>query len=160
DALFRINRDIRFSNDKTPYNTLMKAGFAPGGKKSFLPGYYLGISADKIHVGGGLFNLKAPELKLVRNMIVDDPDEFVDIISSKSFKETFGELMGEQAKRVDVNFQATLKKTPYIANKQFYAMSAIPLKEYFGSEQLPHLVLKYFREIHKLNSYLNRAFIN
>ena len=32
DALFRINRDIRFSKDKTPYNTLLKAGFSPGGK--------------------------------------------------------------------------------------------------------------------------------
>ena len=54
-AMFRINRDVRFSKDKTPYHTILKAGFSPNGKKSMLPGYYLGISQDSVHVWGRAF---------------------------------------------------------------------------------------------------------
>jgi len=158
DALFRVNRDIRFSKDKTPYNTMMKAGFAPGGKKSVLPGYYLGIDAEKIHVGGGLFNLKGPELKNVRTLIAESPDEFIKIVDSKSFLNSFGKLKGEQAKRLDKSFEAILKKTSYIANKQFYAMQDIPLTNYLNSDKLPQLILNSFNEISKLNNYLKKAF--
>lgn len=41
NAIFRINRDIRFSKDKTPYNTHKRAALVKGGRKSPYPGYYL-----------------------------------------------------------------------------------------------------------------------
>ena len=34
DCIFRINRDIRFSKDKTPYKTMCSAVISPNGKKS------------------------------------------------------------------------------------------------------------------------------
>jgi len=157
DALFRINRDIRFSKDKTPYNTIMKAGFSRGGKRSELPGFYLGIDQDHIHMGGGLFNLKGPELKKVRSYIAQSTDEFVQIVNSKSFKERFGELSGERAKRVDKAYQPLLDKTPYIANKQFYAMQQIPLTNHINSDQIPGVIMESFREVSMLNNYLNEA---
>jgi len=158
DALFRINRDIRFSADKTPYNTLMKAGFSPGGKKSFLPGYYLGIGAESLHMGGGLFNVKPPEVKAVRDLIADEMDEFNGIIKSASFKSAFGELSGDKAKRLDKRHQEVLERCPEIANKQFYAMTKVPLKGWLGKEGLDKEVMKYFLEISKLNKFLNQAF--
>ena len=75
DAIFRINRDIRFSKDKTPYNTIVKAGFARGGRKSSYAGYYLGISATQIHVGGGVYMLDAANLKKIRQHIAAYPEE-------------------------------------------------------------------------------------
>jgi uncharacterized protein (TIGR02453 family) len=158
DALFRINRDIRFSIDKTPYHTLLKAGFSLGGKRSELPGFYLGISADTIHVGGGLFNVKSPELKKVRSLIAQDTDEFIQIVNSKSFVANFTELKGEQAKRLDKTLQPIAEKTPYIANKQFYAMQELPLVEYFNNEKLYSVVLNSFKEIAPLNHFLKKAF--
>lgn len=158
DALFRINRDIRFAKDKTPYNILMKAGFAPGGKKSFLPGYYLGISYDTIHVGGGLFNLKSPELKLVRDRITEYPDDFVDVISNPDFVNKFGELKGERAKRLDVKYQSVLEKTDFILNKQFYAMAEIDLTGYFDSKKILDVITSYFKTINPLNQFLKEAF--
>ena len=93
-ALFRINRDVRFSKDKTPYNTLMKAGFSSNGKKSELPGFYLGISARKLHVGGGLFNVKPDQLKEVRLLIKQDTDRFLSIVENDEFVTYFNILKG------------------------------------------------------------------
>ena len=157
DALFRINRDIRFSKDKTPYNTILKAGFSAGGKKSELPGFYLGISADTIHVGGGLFMVKGDQLKNVRNSIADDPDAFLKIVEKPSFLSLFGELKGERAKRIDKDHQEAFAKTPYVANKQFYAMTDIPLADYLGSDELPKVLMSSFSEIYPLTDFLKKA---
>jgi uncharacterized protein (TIGR02453 family) len=158
DAVFRINRDIRFSKDKTPYNTLMKAGFAPGGRKSQWPGYYLGISAEKIHIGGGLFNLKGPELKQIRELIANKSDEFMGIVEKPSFVKRLGALKGEKAKRVDKHLQPALEKTQYIAHKQFYAMAEIPIEQGLNKGNLDKTILGYFEEVYPLNQFLKRGF--
>lgn len=157
DALFRINKDIRFSKDKTPYNTLMKAGFAPGGKKSLLPGYYLGISATSIHVGGGLYNLKSPELKKIRSYIGQNIDEFIEVSTEKNLVRQLGGIKGEKAKRLDKEHQAIQSKTPLIANKQFFAMAEMPLEDFLNQENLSDRLMKYFRTIHPLNNFLTDA---
>jgi uncharacterized protein (TIGR02453 family) len=43
DCIYRFNKDMRFSQDKTPYKTHFGAFICPGGRKSPLPGYYLHI---------------------------------------------------------------------------------------------------------------------
>lgn len=70
DAMFRINRDIRFSNDKTPYSTLLKSSFGPTGKKSTHPAYYLAIDANFVNIGGGLYMIKSPELKNYEHLLL------------------------------------------------------------------------------------------
>ena len=157
DALFRINKDIRFSKDKSPYNTLMKAGFSPGGKRSTLPGFYLGIGADKVHLGGGLFNVDTTQLKLVRSAISNDTKSFIAILEQPQFKNMFGKLQGEQAKRLDKSFQKTLEATPYMANKQFYAMTQLPLDQILNNEQADELISTYYQVIQPLNEYLKKA---
>ena len=157
-AMFRINRDVRFSKDKAPYHTLLKAGFSPNGKKSVLPGYYLGIDAQNIHVGGGLFMLKPPELKLVREHIANNPKSLIAITRATSFTQNFGKLKGEKAKRLDKALLPVAEKTDLIFHKQFYAMAEFPLEPFYGSKELGKEVLAHFEAIRPLNSYLNKAF--
>ena len=157
-ALFRINRDIRFSKDKSPYNTLMKAGFSPGGKKSELPGYYLGIDANKIHVGGGLFMVRPSELKKVRAHIASNVTTFLNIVDDQSFKDAFGKLKGEKAKRLDKDLVQVAEKTDYIYNKQFYAFADFPLSNFYDSNRLVDTVVHHFGMIRPLNTFLNQAF--
>lgn len=156
-AMFRINKDIRFSKDKSPYHTIMKAGFSPGGKKSTYPGYYLGVDAEKIHVGGGLFMIQAPELKTVRERIAKDTTTFINIVSSKEFETTFREMRGEKSKRLDKSLLNVAQKTALIYNKQFYAMAELPLQDHYGSDCLPQLILSYLEKTRPLNRYLNSA---
>ena len=54
-CMFRINRDIRFSKDKSPYKTNFGASIDRGGKKSIFAGYYLHLEPGKSFVGGGLW---------------------------------------------------------------------------------------------------------
>lgn len=157
DALFRINKDIRFSKDKSPYNTLMKAGFSPGGKRSTLPGFYLGIGAKTVHAGGGLFNVDTTQLKQVRTAISNHTDEFIAILKQPQFKSTFGGLQGEQAKRLDKSFQKTQELTPYIANKQFFAMTEFSMDKIIDNAHADDLIFTYFQAIQPLNEFLKKS---
>lgn len=58
EAVMRINRDLRFSKDKSPYHTYLRAAFVPGGRKSGNAGLYLTIEPDTVGAGGGVY--KAP----------------------------------------------------------------------------------------------------
>ncbi len=156
-ALFRINKDIRFSKDKSPYHTVMKAGFSPNGKKSMLPGYYLGIDAHNIHVGGGLFMLRPPELKKLREHIARDTDQLVRLVENADFISSFGRIKGEKAKRLDKSLVEAAEKTDLIYNKQFYAMAEFPLEPFFGSEELTEEILEHFKGIRPLIDYLTAA---
>src|ERR1044071_4143311 len=70
DCTFRLNRDIRFSKDKTPYKVNMGASLNRGGKKSIYAGYYFHMEpGNKSFVGGGLWMPMPPELKKVRQEI-------------------------------------------------------------------------------------------
>lgn len=157
-AMFRINRDVRFSKDKAPYHTVLKAGFSPNGKKSVLPGYYLGIDANNIHVGGGLFTIRPPELSLVREHIAENPTILEIIISEETFLQNFGKLRGEKSKRLDKSLKDAAQKSALIYLKQFYAMAEFPLEPFYGSDRLLHEILDHFEAIKPLNTYLNQAF--
>ena len=154
-AVFRINRDIRFSKDKSPYNTIMKAGFSPGGRKSEYPGYYLGIDADQVHVGGGLFMASPEVLKKVRLSIAENIEGLVGLVEDKNFKSTFGTLQGEKSKRLDKSLMVAAQKSDLIYHKQFYVFTQFPLSNLYGSAQLFDEVLNRFELARPLNHYLN-----
>ncbi len=89
NSIYRINRDIRFSNDKTPYKTNFCCFVARGGKKSRLPGYFLSISPSDSMMGNGLYCLDAAELKKVRTEICNFPEEITSIVEDELFRATY-----------------------------------------------------------------------
>jgi uncharacterized protein (TIGR02453 family) len=157
-TLFRINRDIRFSKDKTPYNSLMKASLSSEGKKSEVPGFYVGIGADYVHVGGGLYQLSKDRLSQVRDLIVSNKQEFISIINDPEFKNCFGGLQGERNKRLDKKYSDLEDELHYLANKQFYAMAKFNTSKFVKEKNQVAALMKYFRAIQPLHSFLNRAF--
>ena len=58
--VFRINRDTRFSNDKSPYNPVFRAHISPAGRAPVPVGYFVSIAPGNSFAGGGLFG---PRLK-------------------------------------------------------------------------------------------------
>ena len=54
-SVYRLNRDIRFSRDKSPYKTHAAALLWEGGDKHDAPGVYLRVAADEVIVGGGMW---------------------------------------------------------------------------------------------------------
>ncbi len=89
DCTFRINRDVRFSKDKTPYKANMGASFRTGGKKINGPGYYFHCEPGQSFAGGGLYMPMLPELAKIRQELDYNFDEWKKIISNKTFKKYF-----------------------------------------------------------------------
>ena len=99
-CIFRINRDTRFSHDKSVYKTNFGAFMVRGGKKSSdrFPGYYLHIEPGASFVAGGAYIPPSPWLNAIRDRIDSGGDELLRIISSKEYKKYFSGLEGESLK--------------------------------------------------------------
>jgi uncharacterized protein (TIGR02453 family) len=100
-CVYRINRDIRFSNDKSPYKSHFGAFVVRGGKKNGdkFAGYYIHIEPGNSIVAGGAYVPPAPWLNAIREKIDEEPERFVKIINNKDFKKYFGEIDGEKLKK-------------------------------------------------------------
>lgn len=96
DCIFRINRDVRFSNDKSPYKTNFGGFIVRDGKKSSYAGYYVHIEPGGSFAGGGVYMPQPDVLKAVRQDIYDNTDAFKKIIRQKLFKNYFGEISGSK----------------------------------------------------------------
>jgi uncharacterized protein (TIGR02453 family) len=95
-ALFRIYRDIRFSNDKTPYKSYFSASLAESGVKNSGPMYYMSIDADgRLHLGAGCWMPPKDVLAQLRRHIVEDHASLARIAKAKRFVKAFGTLSQE-----------------------------------------------------------------
>ena len=83
DCIFRLNRDLRFTKDKTPYKPYMSAYIAPGGRKSRLLGYYVHIEPGNAMLAGGLYEPNTQQLAAWRESIVRDSRPFKDIVETR-----------------------------------------------------------------------------
>ena len=124
-CLYRINRDIRFSKDKTPYKTHQAAGITKGGKKSPFAGYYVHIEPDgKTMVAGGIWMPETVNLKKIRQEIDYCYDEFHKIVTAKKFVNQFGGLYrGEDVSLVKVpqGFEKDNPAAEYLKFKSWLA---------------------------------------
>lgn len=157
DAIFRINRDIRFAKDKTPYNIMMKAGFARAGRKSPYAGYYLGISAQQIHVGGGVYMIDSSNLKKIRNHIATNADEMNALATAPSFTSRFTEIQGDRIKRIPKDFKEVVETAPWVANKSFHYMADFPTESYLDDSRLIQLIWDHFEAATPINRFLKEA---
>jgi uncharacterized protein (TIGR02453 family) len=85
DCMFRINRDVRFSKDKSPYKSNMGASFSNGGKKASVAGYYFHCEPGQSFAAGGFYMPAAPELAKIRQEIDYNFDEWLKIVQDKNF---------------------------------------------------------------------------
>jgi uncharacterized protein (TIGR02453 family) len=91
DCAFRINRDVRFSKDKSPYKTNMGASITQGGKKINGAGYYFHCEPGQSFAAGGFYMPEAPQLAKIRQEIDYSFDEWKNIVENKTFKKYFTE---------------------------------------------------------------------
>jgi len=160
DCMFRINRDIRFSKDKSPYKTNLGASINRGGKKSIYGGYYFHCEPGESFVGGGIWMPMPPELKKVRQEVDYCFDEFKKIIGSKKFKTVYGDLYkGEDSSlsKVPQGFDKESPAADYLKLKSFIAMKNFTEKDVL-SKTLLNQTLEAFETLHPLLQFINRSF--
>jgi len=159
DCMFRINRDIRFAKDKTPYKTNMGASINRGGKKSIYAGYYFHCEPGESFVGGGIWIPMPPELKKVRQEIDYNLNEFKKIVGSKKFKSVYRELYkGEDVSLVKVpqGFEKDNPAAEYLKLKSFLAMKKFTDTD-IASKDLEKKVLEAFDALQPLVEFINKA---
>ena len=91
-CIFRINRDIRFSRDKSPYKTNFGAHFVPGGKKNPRAGYYVHLEPGNCFIAGGIYRPASPELSKIRHTLDKKFKDFENLVTTKELEKTFGEI--------------------------------------------------------------------
>jgi uncharacterized protein (TIGR02453 family) len=158
DCVFRINRDIRFSKDKTPYKSNFGASMIRGGKKSIFSGYYFHCSPGDSFVGGGLWMPTPQDLKKVRQEIDYCWDDFRKIVRAKAFVTQYEDLAREEyaLSSMPKGYERDNPAAEYLKLKCFVAMRPVSDAELTSKGLLPS-VLKAFSALHPLLAFMNRA---
>ena len=89
NCTFRINRDVRFSQNKSPYKNNMAAYFNKAGKKGNGAGYYLHIEPGQSFAAAGIWQPEPADLAKIRQEIDYNLDEWKKILTNPAFKKNF-----------------------------------------------------------------------
>lgn len=134
-SLHRIYRDIRFSKDKTPYNTHWGGSFKRA-TKARRGSYYFHLEPGNSFIGVGFWGPEPGDLKRIRDEFSYDPKPFRAILKNKNFIKTFGTLQGEQIKTTPKGFDITDEAIDLLRYKQFLLRKNFTDKEVLDPEFL------------------------
>lgn len=153
----RINRDIRFSNDKSPYNNHFWAAIVRSGKKDNRPGYYVRLGVEGMNIGGGYYYPDKEELISIRRAIKKDAVSLNKIINSTQFKKYWGgELFGDKNKILPAEFKEAAKEEPLIANKGWHYWKDYDVDVILSKDLIERIITAY-KAGQPLNRYLTNA---
>lgn len=157
-AIFRINRDIRFSPDKTPYKLNRSAAISKYGRKDGArPGLYIQLGPENVYIAGGVYDPNKEELQAVREAIANNPKEFEKAINDPHFVETYGEIEGEENKRLPTKELTEAAKTqPLLFKKQFFYSAVFPA-EIITDDLLVDLIVKKHRDAKPVRDFFEKA---
>jgi uncharacterized protein (TIGR02453 family) len=156
-SIFRINRDIRFSNDKLPYKTNFGAFIAKGGRKGINSGYYIHVEPGECFLAGGIYMPSASMLKAIREEIYENIDEFKDLLLAPSFAKHFGDRIGsEKLKSAPRGFPKDFADMDYLKYRSYTVLKSEPDSIYQQADFIKE-VKDVFRAMAPFNQFLNRA---
>lgn len=159
DCMFRINRDVRFSKDKSPYKTNMGAFMNKGGKKAMTAGYYFHMEPGGSFAGGGLYMPMPEQLKKVRQEIDYNFSDFKKIVLSKKFESVYGSLDRDSEyllSRVPKGYEPDNPAADYLKLKSFVATYQLKDAQ-LTSPTLVKETIAGFKALQPLLKFLNTA---
>lgn len=154
ESMMRINRDIRFSKDKTPYKIHMGAGVSPGGKKNYaVPGMFVQANHVDVRLYSGVYELEKEQLQSLREHIAAHSEELNELISTPEFAKHYGSIRGDQNKRVSKELMPAAAVQPLILHKNFYYFTSWP-PSVLLQDDLIALIMDRYQVATPLNEYL------
>ncbi len=158
ECIFRINRDVRFSANKSPYKNNMGAVFASGGKKSPKPCYYIHIQPGASFIAGGLYMPEKEILSKIRQEVDYEGKKLETILKKASFKNYFEGLDQDSALvRMPKGYEEGHSYAHFLKLKSFTVSHAFSNAEVLKKEFTKD-VLTGFKELKSLNDYLAVVF--
>lgn len=158
-AMFRINRDIRFSNDRSPYKTRFSAGITPNDKRRPSAGggstYYFHIEGDgTLGIGAGEYLPPADRLRAIRQNVVNDATGFAKLLKNKQLRASYGDLPeDDKLQRPPKGFDAAHPHIEYLKLKSFFVWTEVKL-ELNAPEKLVPQLASAFKDASALVSWL------
>ncbi|MGO4905754.1 DUF2461 domain-containing protein [Flavobacterium sp. W20_MBD1_R3] len=159
NCTFRINRDIRFSKDKTPYKSHLGIWLSAGAKGLNRSGYYIHLEKGASFIAGGLYCPESEDLKKMRKEIAFFYEDLEAILVEKNFKNEFNDF--------DRNEKNTLKNPPRGYEKEHPAIDLLKLKSFESSQKIEFsaaakkdfvaVMSKKLIALKPLNDFINRA---
>ena len=157
-CVMRINRDIRFSKDKTPYKTNFFAFISKGGRKSPYAGYYLHVEPGASFVGGGIYMPEPAILDLIRRQIDHSFKEWQTIVHDKELLHSFPGSIKPSGKlvRPPKGYDPDNPAIEYLKFKGYYT------QRFLGDDTLTDpgfaaSLAEAFRSVKPLIDFINRA---
>jgi uncharacterized protein (TIGR02453 family) len=158
-SLYRVYRDTRFSEDKTPYKTHIAASFPWRGlPKHEGAGVYFHVAPDEVWIGGGMYAPQSPQLHAVREHIAGNVKRLRHIIDAPAFKKMFGMLEGEKLQRVPRGFPKDHEAAELLKHRQFLAVVELPSTIASDAAFYGRLIAV-FRQITPLVRFLNEPLV-
>lgn len=159
DVTYRIYRDTRFSNDKTPYKTHIGIYVCPGGKKSGNSGYYFHIEPSGVdYLGGHLLSsgLYMPEPAVLRSVREEIADNGAEFLAAMKKAKGFALDTANKLKRIPKGYPAGHIMEEYLKLRDVY------LVKYFDDDYLlsPDLLRKAvadYRSTYEFSALLNKS---
>ncbi len=159
NCTFRINRDIRFSKDKSPYKTNMGVWMSQDKNRKNAPGYYIHFEKGNCFIAGGVWCPEPSELKQIRKEIEFFHDDLEAVLSDKKFTSEFSGLdksEGNVLKKAPKDFDPTHPAIELLKLKSFTASHKINEKE-FTDKDFSKKIAKQLIALQPMNDFLRRA---
>ncbi len=157
ECIFRINRDIRFSKNKSPYKNNLGAAMAEGGKKTDQALYYLHLQPNnESFIAGGIYQPPSPILAKVRQEIDYNASELKTITDAPEFKQNFGEIQGDTLKRAPKGYEPDHPNIELLKLKSYIVMQKLTDKQ-VTNQQFPTKAVQVFQSMQPFLGYLNIA---
>jgi uncharacterized protein (TIGR02453 family) len=157
-CVFRINKDIRFSKDKSPYKTNMGTSLNKGAKKIAAAGYYLHVEPGQSFVAGGMYMPDATQLAKIRQEIDYNLPAFKKIVTNKKIQTLFNGLSKEEGVlvRPPKGYEADNPAIEYLKHKHFIFTMPLP-DSLLTHTTLVTTIANYFKTMQPLIYFLNAA---
>jgi len=157
-TLLRINRDIRFSKDKSPYKISFGSRLMPGDKNDPIPGYYLHVEPGNTFLAGGSYMPMPDKLAAIRQEIDYNFTGFKNILGHKDFKKYFNGKLSDEEKLVNPpkGYDKENPAVEILKNKHFIAYCKVDDKTVLSPKFSSH-VIEVFKAMHPLLVFLRKA---
>ncbi len=159
NCTFRINRDIRFSKDKSPYKTNIGMWLSTNKNRKNSPGYYIHYEKGASFIAGGVWCPEVEELKKIRKEIEFFHEDLLAIVENKNFKSGFEALSREEnnvLKKAPKGYDPNHEAIEFLKLKSFTASQKIDDK-LFTDKDLSKKLAEKLIVLKPLNEFLNRA---
>jgi uncharacterized protein (TIGR02453 family) len=151
-SIFAINRDVRFSKDKTPYKTHLDLWFWQGrGPSRERPAYYVRLTPQRLTLGAGMHAFSDTALARYRSAVLDDTQGQRLEAAALAIQT---DVQGRRYKKVPAGLPAQHARADWLRHSGLFADVEQPLPPQVFSAELTEVCFAHFQRLQPLQQWL------